>query len=153
LPQRMSIPFSSCARSVPAAGRIHFVRENSATHFLRRGHKGHVRFGTKADICGATSHVRFTPNCDCKSGYLRFVMSALPPKADIPFDCISVLCVVNHLTKTSGVEAGTLRGVHEKAEVSRTRLTITTANSSMAGYNRNTGHTRDSRGHSSRAEE
>src|SRR4029453_2489312 len=43
----------------------------------------YVRFGTKADICGATSHVRFTPNCDCKSGNLRFVMSALPPKADI----------------------------------------------------------------------
>jgi hypothetical protein len=42
-----------------------------------------VRFGSKADICGATSHVRFTPNCDCKSGHLRFVMSALPPKADM----------------------------------------------------------------------
>ena len=42
-----------------------------------------VRFGSKADICDATSHVRFTPNCDCKSGYLRFVMSALPPKADM----------------------------------------------------------------------
>jgi hypothetical protein len=42
-----------------------------------------VRFGSKADICGATSHVRFAPNCDRKSGYLRFVMSALPPKADM----------------------------------------------------------------------
>src|SRR5262249_13328156 len=42
-----------------------------------------VRFGSKADICGATSHVRFTPNCDRKSGYLRFVMSALPPRADM----------------------------------------------------------------------
>jgi hypothetical protein len=42
-----------------------------------------VRFGSTADICGAISHVRFTPNCDCKSGYLRFVMSALPPKADM----------------------------------------------------------------------
>src|SRR5262249_46542851 len=38
---------------------------------------------SKADICGATSHVRFTPNCDRKSGYLRFVMSALPPRADM----------------------------------------------------------------------
>jgi hypothetical protein len=37
----------------------------------------------EADICGATSHVRFTPNCDRESGYLRFVMSALPPKADM----------------------------------------------------------------------
>src|SRR5262249_52947589 len=43
----------------------------------------HVRFGSKADICGATSHVRFTPNSDRKSGYLRFVMSALPPRADM----------------------------------------------------------------------
>src|SRR5262249_16923229 len=42
-----------------------------------------VCFGSKADICGATSHVRFTPNCDRKSGYLRFVMSALPPRADM----------------------------------------------------------------------
>jgi hypothetical protein len=30
-----------------------------------------------------SSYVRFTPNRDCKSGYLRFVMSALPPKADM----------------------------------------------------------------------
>ena len=29
---------------------------------------GDVRFGSKADICGATSHVRFTPNSDRKSG-------------------------------------------------------------------------------------
>jgi hypothetical protein len=42
-----------------------------------------VRFGSKADICSAPTHVRFTPNCDRKSGYLRFVMSALPPKADM----------------------------------------------------------------------
>src|SRR5262249_40833259 len=26
----------------------------------------HVRFGSKADICGATRHVRFTPNSDIK---------------------------------------------------------------------------------------
>jgi hypothetical protein len=45
--------------------------------------KDDVRFGSKADICGATSHVRFAPNCDRKSGYLRFVMSALPLKADM----------------------------------------------------------------------
>src|SRR4029434_5329869 len=42
-----------------------------------------IRSGSRADICGATSHVRFTPNCDCKSGHSRFVMSALPPKADM----------------------------------------------------------------------
>src|SRR5262249_4814013 len=47
------------------------------------GSHSDVRFGSKADICGATSHVRFTPNCDRKSGYLRFVMSSLPPRADM----------------------------------------------------------------------
>ena len=43
----------------------------------------HVRFGSKADICGATSHVRFTPDSDRESEFLRKVMSALPPKADM----------------------------------------------------------------------
>jgi hypothetical protein len=28
-----------------------------------------VRFGSLADICGATEHVRFTPNSDHKSGH------------------------------------------------------------------------------------
>jgi hypothetical protein len=28
----------------------------------------HVRFGSKADMCGAPTHVRFTPNSDRKSG-------------------------------------------------------------------------------------
>jgi hypothetical protein len=36
-----------------------------------------VRFGSKADMCNAPTHVRFTPNSDRKS------MSALPPKADM----------------------------------------------------------------------
>src|SRR5262249_14890753 len=43
----------------------------------------HVRFGSKADICLAPAHVRFTPNCDRESGLLQTVMSALPPKADV----------------------------------------------------------------------
>jgi hypothetical protein len=42
-----------------------------------------VRFGSKADICGATAHVRFTPNSDRKSGFPQTVMSALPLKADM----------------------------------------------------------------------
>ena len=41
----------------------------------------HVRFGSKADLCAATSHVRFTLN----SGP-QMLMSALPPKADI--ECV-----------------------------------------------------------------
>jgi hypothetical protein len=42
-----------------------------------------VRFGSKADMCNAPTHVRFTPNSDRKSGILAKVMSALPPKADM----------------------------------------------------------------------
>ena len=36
-----------------------------------------------ADMCGAPTHVRFTPNSDRESGPPQTVMSALPPKADI----------------------------------------------------------------------
>ena len=43
----------------------------------------HVRFGSKADICGAKSDVRFTPNSDRKSGHAAMVMSALHLKADM----------------------------------------------------------------------
>jgi hypothetical protein len=42
-----------------------------------------VRFGSKADICGATRHVRFTPNSDRKSEIPQKAMSALLPKADM----------------------------------------------------------------------
>src|SRR5262245_26665278 len=42
-----------------------------------------VRFGSKADICSAPTHVRFTPNSDRKSGLPQELMSALPPKADM----------------------------------------------------------------------
>jgi hypothetical protein len=42
-----------------------------------------VRFGSKADMCGATGHVRFTPDSDRESVFPQNVMSALPPIADI----------------------------------------------------------------------
>ena len=42
-----------------------------------------VRFGSLADICSATCHVRFTPNSDRKSGQPQTVMSASPPIADM----------------------------------------------------------------------
>jgi len=48
---------------------------------LRR--RSDVRFGSKADMCSAKRHVRFTPNSDRESGFPQTVMSALPPKADI----------------------------------------------------------------------
>ncbi|MGB8668481.1 MAG: hypothetical protein WCD29_01705, partial [Pseudolabrys sp.] len=43
----------------------------------------YVRFGSKADMCGAPTHVRFTPNSDRKCGFSQKAMSALPPKADM----------------------------------------------------------------------
>ena len=42
-----------------------------------------VRFGSKADICAAQRHVRFTPDSDRESGHPQTIMSALPPKADM----------------------------------------------------------------------
>jgi hypothetical protein len=42
-----------------------------------------VRFGSKADMCAAIRHVRFTPNNDRESGFPQKVMSALPLKADM----------------------------------------------------------------------
>src|SRR5215510_11977068 len=42
-----------------------------------------VRFGSKADMCSANEHVRFTPNSDRESGHRQTVRSALPPKADM----------------------------------------------------------------------
>ena len=45
--------------------------------------RAHVRFGSKADVRTAQSHVRFTPNRDRKSGPPLNAMSALPLKADM----------------------------------------------------------------------
>jgi hypothetical protein len=41
-----------------------------------------VRFGSKADMCAATSHVRSTPNSDRKSGLPRALNRELPPGQD-----------------------------------------------------------------------
>ena len=51
---------------------------------LDLGHpRQNVRFGSKADICAAKTHVRFPPNSDRESGFPQTVMSALPPRADM----------------------------------------------------------------------
>jgi hypothetical protein len=43
-----------------------------------------VRFGSKADMCGAKGDVRFTPNSDRESGFpQKESMSALSPKANM----------------------------------------------------------------------
>jgi len=44
---------------------------------------GHVRFGSKADMCSAKRHVRFSPNSDRESRHAALVMSALHLKADM----------------------------------------------------------------------
>jgi hypothetical protein len=54
-----------------------------------------VRFGSKADIRAAKSHVRFTPNSDRKSGFPHKVMSALPPKADM-CSALAYVCFGHH---------------------------------------------------------
>ena len=50
---------------------------------LRKSNPTYVRFGSKADMCGAERRVRFTPNSDRKSGHAALVMSGLHPKADM----------------------------------------------------------------------
>jgi len=42
-----------------------------------------VRFGSKADICSANRHVRFSLNSDRESEFEQKGRSALPPKADM----------------------------------------------------------------------
>jgi hypothetical protein len=42
-----------------------------------------VRSGSKADMCTAKRHVRFTPNSDRESEIPQKAMFALAPKADI----------------------------------------------------------------------
>jgi hypothetical protein len=46
----------------------------------------HVRFWSKADTCGATSHVRFTPNSDRESGFPHKVMSVTYPLEGVAAD-------------------------------------------------------------------
>ena len=53
------------------------------SEFVSRLNRTHFRFGSKADICGANRHVRFTPNSDRESGFPQKLMSALPLKADM----------------------------------------------------------------------
>src|SRR5262249_10672171 len=52
-------------------------------HRIHKPLTAHVRFGSKADMCSAQRHVRFTPNSDRKSGLSQWAMSALPSKAEM----------------------------------------------------------------------
>src|SRR5262249_43455215 len=70
-------PTKSCRNMSPS--RTH---ASSQTITLDRPCRD-VRFGSKADICGAATHVCLTPDSDHESGHVPTVMSALPPKADM----------------------------------------------------------------------
>jgi len=65
---------------LPFAGGLAPLGVSPAQNTLQR----HVRFGSKADICAATNHVRFTPNSDRESGFPQNVMSALPWPSERP---------------------------------------------------------------------
>jgi hypothetical protein len=60
---------------------IYFTKKRDVRFYFTK--KRDVRFGSKADVCVAKPHVRFTPNSDRESGHAAKVMSALPPKADM----------------------------------------------------------------------
>src|SRR5215470_2150502 len=63
---------------------IYDGRNGANRHFAwQQAKRANVRFGSKADICTALAHVRFTPNSDRKSRHPQNIMSALPPKADM----------------------------------------------------------------------
>jgi len=51
----------------------------------RNALEANVRFGSKADMCAAKRHIRFTPNSDRESRHAQMVVSALVPKADMFF--------------------------------------------------------------------
>src|SRR5262245_5809452 len=68
---------------VAASRPRRFMAEANRNKFRDIAPRYDVRFGSKADICSAQSHVRFAPNSDRESGLPQTVMSALPPKPDM----------------------------------------------------------------------
>src|SRR5262245_50729162 len=70
--------------SLDAKG-LQFRNRRAASSWTQVQHDGasDFRFGSKADMCSAVGHVRFTPNSDRESGLPAKLMSALPPKADM----------------------------------------------------------------------
>jgi len=65
--------------------RANRVRRGVRFH-LKNGHSAtqtNVRFGSKADICSASTHFALRPIATAKSGFPQKVMSASPPKADM----------------------------------------------------------------------
>jgi hypothetical protein len=70
-----------------------------------------VRFGSLADMCGASPHVRFATNSDRESGHLLRGMSALPLKAnmcsaltDVRFGPIADMPLLSNATGSQELE-------------------------------------------------
>jgi hypothetical protein len=72
-----------------------------------------VRFGSKADMCGAKRYVRFTPNSDRKSGLRQTVMSALPPKADIRPLGLLQQCHLDECERTNALKAPSFKAEYK----------------------------------------
>jgi hypothetical protein len=82
-PRKQTVFLLDLTESSPLASGIEVSAQVSGFSIDLGQAGGHVRFGSKADICSATRDVRFTPNSDRESEFPQEAMSALPPKADM----------------------------------------------------------------------
>jgi hypothetical protein len=56
---------------LPEAVKMDHPTRKQITQINRYVELAYVRFGSKADMCNAKGHVRFTPNSDRESGHSR----------------------------------------------------------------------------------
>jgi hypothetical protein len=75
----------------------------------------YVRFGSKADVCGATANVRFTPNSDRKSGHTPEGLHTGHPKMKL-FDLwkVELIRVAGHRTNARSRELQKINAVSTK---------------------------------------
>jgi hypothetical protein len=74
LPRPLFISVSG-AKANWRSGRLCLLSEGDSLTLRNAG----LRFGSKADVCGATSHIRFTPNSDI-TAYFRKRSCPLYPR-------------------------------------------------------------------------
>jgi hypothetical protein len=74
-----------------------------------------VRFGSKADMCGATAHVRFTPNSDRKSGHTPEGLHTGHPKMKlfVPWT-VELIRVARHRTNARSRELQKINALSAK---------------------------------------
>jgi hypothetical protein len=86
-------------------------------HFKMPGvRSADVRFGSKADICAATSHVRFTPNSDIDCVLIVFKPRCRPAV---------VLCFRQRVSRNDAAEILARPAVHEHHQCPATNKTRT----------------------------